>query len=108
MTLAFFCAIRYIPKLHKRVPRKTLASAGVPRAVVSMRLEYVYAKCPNCVAYVCLDIALRPERIGEMRPVLEKIPARCSLCHTEVPNNSRELLPRTNINGLAVDREIHS
>src|SRR5512140_1015876 len=107
MTPAFFCAIRFISKLHKSDPQKELAGAREP-AGVSMRLEYVYAKCPHCVAYVCLDIALRPERIGEMRPVLEKIPARCSLCHHEVPNGSRELLPRTNINGLTVDREIHS
>jgi len=70
-----------------------------------MRVEYVYAKCPHCVAYVCLDIALRPERIAEFRPVLEKIPAHCSMCHQEVPKRDRELLPRTNVSGLAVDRE---
>ena len=70
-----------------------------------MRLEYVYAKCPHCVAYVCLDIALRPERIGELRSVLEKIPARCSMCHQDLPAKPRELLPRTHIDGLAVARE---
>lgn len=74
-------------------------------STMSIKLEFVYTRCPSCSAYVSLDIALLPERIAEMRPLLEKIPARCSMCHKDVPTAKRVLRPRTGLSGLIVDRE---
>jgi hypothetical protein len=72
---------------------------------VSIKLEFVYAKCPSCLVFVSLDIALLPDRILEMRKLLEKIPVRCPMCHSNVPGDGWVLKGRKSISGIVLERE---